>query len=58
MVMFVYTKNMQVIEALEKDGNKFIKKGDDDTFVYALSPTSKFQFDDQKETYISNKLRF
>ena len=58
MVVFVYTQNENVINELERDGAQFIKIGNDGTYVYAASPDSKFKFDSQDQTYISNKLRF
>lgn len=58
MVTFVYTKNEDVINELERGGEQFIKINDDGTHVYAVSPTSQFKFDNQDETYISNKIRF
>jgi len=56
--MFVYTKNEEVINELERGGEQFIKISDDGTHVYAVSPASKFKFDNQDETHISNKIRF
>lgn len=58
MIMFVYTKNNQVIKDLESDGERLIKVNDDGTYVYTLSSVSNFKFDNQDETYISKKLRF
>lgn len=58
MVMFVYTKNNKVIKNFDRDNERPIKINKDGTHVYVLSSASSFKFDNQDETYISNKLRF
>mgnify|MGYP007004245871 CR=1 FL=1 len=56
--MFIYTKNKEVIALLEKNNEKLLKKRDDDVCVYVLSPTFKFNFVNQKDTWVSNKMTF
>lgn len=56
--MFVYTKNEKVIALLEKNNEKLLKKREDDVYIYVLSPTFKFDFTDQKDTWLSNKMVF
>lgn len=56
MKMFVYTKNKNVVDLLKADNCTLLKKRDDGVYVYALSPISKFQFDKQKDTWVSGKI--
>lgn len=56
--MFVYTKNRHVIKELQAEGCKLINKRADGVMVYALLPSSKFKFEKQKNTWLSNSLTF
>lgn len=56
--MFVYTKNKRVIKQLEVEKCPLIQTRSDGVKVYALPPTSTFIFEEQKNTWISNKLTF
>jgi len=57
--LFVYTKNPDVIERLEKDGAQLLQTKQDGTKVFALSPTSNYWFFENKsETIISDRLTF
>lgn len=56
--MFIYTKNKRVIKQLEADGCTLIQTRSDGMRVYALSPTSGFNFEEQKDTYLSKQLTF
>ena len=46
--MFVYTKNRHVIKELQAEGCKLINKRADGVVIYALPPSSKFKFKEQK----------
>ena len=54
--MFIYTKNEQVEKALEAEKCQRVGMRNDGFKVYALSPTSKFNFANQKDTYMSKKI--
>ena len=56
--MFVYTKNKRVMKQLEEDGCKLIQTRSDGVRIYTLSPSSTFTFEEQKNTWLSNKLTF
>jgi len=56
--MFIYTKNKRVSKQLESDGCKLLKECNDGVKIYALSPSSTFIFEKQKNTWVSNKLTF
>lgn len=56
--MFVYTKNKRVIKQLEADKCPLMQTRSDGVKIYALSPTSTFIFEEQKNTWVSNKLTF
>ena len=57
--MFIYTRNEQVIEQLERDGAPLLQTLPDGTKVYVLSPTSNYWFfSDKPETKLSDRLTF
>ena len=56
--MFVYTRDDKVIRRLEHDKCPLIKILTDETYVFAIPPTSNYSFAEFKETKIMNKLTF
>lgn len=58
MTKFLYTKDMRVINDLEKSGCPLLKKTEDGTFVYAVADISLFKFEEHKDVWISNTLTF
>lgn len=55
---FIHTKNKKVIKQLEAENYPLLTKRPDGVHIYALPPTSSFVFENQKDTYLCNKLIF
>lgn len=58
MMNFLYTKNSNVIEDLAGKGSLLIKKREDGVHVYVAPPTSNFQYEKQKDTWLTDQIVF